>query len=126
MANSGGSTRRIGPYGREVPELDRPIVDSLEGLEETYKTDLLATASEVCSQGKSVREVVERTVLELCDTSYLTLGVLAKLLGRSEEYLRKNILNQLVAEKRLRRAFPSKPNDPRQAYTANESRKEAE
>jgi predicted HTH transcriptional regulator len=126
VASPAGGQRRNGPYGREVPELDRPIVDSLDGLDETYRAELLFTADEVASQGKSDREVVERTVLDLCDFSYLTLGVLAKLLGRSEEYLRKNVLNRLVAEKRLRRAFPSKPNDPRQAYAANTDSKESE
>ncbi len=117
--SSGGLGRRSGPFGREVPELDRPIVDSLDGLDDEYRTELLATAHEVSSQGKCSRELIEQTVLELCDESYLTLGVFAQLLGRSEDYLRKDVLNPLVAAKRLRRAFPSKPNDPRQAYTAS-------
>ena len=99
--------------------MDRPIVDSLDGLDDEYRTELLATAHEVSSQGKCSRELIEQTVLELCDESYLTLGVFAQLLGRSEDYLRKDVLNPLVAAKRLRRAFPSKPNDPRQAYTAS-------
>jgi hypothetical protein len=45
---------------------------------------------------------------------------MAQLLNRSEIYLRREVLNPLVAEKRLHRAFPTKPNDPRQAYTLSE------
>ena len=116
---SGGLGRRSGPFGREVPELDRPIVDTLDGLDETYRMELLATAHDVARQGKCAKEIVEQTVLELCEGAFLTLGVLAKLLDRSEEYLRKYVLNPMVADKRLSRAFPSKPNDPRQAYTSN-------
>lgn len=116
---SGGLGRRSGPFGREVPELDRPIVDTLDSLDETYRKELLATAHDVARQGKCAKEIVEQTVLELCEGTFLTLGVLAKLLDRSEEYLRKYVLNPMVVDKRLRRAFPSKPNDPRQAYTSN-------
>ncbi len=115
---SGGLGRQTGPFGREVSELDRPIVDTLDGLDETYRAELLGTGDEVARQGKCSRDTVEQAVLELCERAYLTLGVLAKLLCRSEEYLRKEVLNPMVADKRLRRAFPSKPNDPRQAYTS--------
>lgn len=118
--SSGGLGRASGPFGREVQELDRPIVDSLEGLDEAYRAALLAASSKVAGQGKCAKETVEQTVLEICSTSYITLGMLGTLLQRSEEYLRKEVLNPMVADKRLRRAFPTKPNDPRQAYISTD------
>ena len=120
--SSGGLGRSSGPFGREVPELDRPIVDTLDDLDEAFRDELLGTAHEVARQRKCAKDTVERTVLELCGRAFLTLGVLARLLDRSEEYLRKYVLNPMVVDRRLRRAFPSKPNDPRQAYTSTESK----
>lgn len=116
--NSGGLARGSGPFGRVVPELDRPIVDTLDDLDETYRAELLNTAADISSQSKCAREKVERAVLELCEGRFLTLSVLSKLLNRSDEYLRKEVLNPMVKSKCLIRAFPSKPNDPRQAYTS--------
>lgn len=116
--SSGGLERTQGPYGRNVPELDRPLVDTLDGLDAEYGRELMIAALDVAEHGKCSRETLEEAVLDLCATSYMTLSVLARLLNRSEEYLRKEVLNRLVADKRLRRAFPTKPNDPRQAYTS--------
>ena len=57
-------------------------------------------------------------VLSLCDGCYIGLRLLAELLNRDSDDLRKRILNPLVKEGALRRAF-RRPNDPRQAYTSS-------
>ncbi|MDO8608838.1 MAG: hypothetical protein Q7R40_20080 [Phaeospirillum sp.] len=48
----------------------------------------------------------------------MTLKVLAALLSREADSLRINILNPMVQEGLIVRAFPASPNDRRQAYTA--------
>ena len=56
-------------------------------------------------------------IATLCEGRYVTVRVLARLLNRSEEYLRKDYINALVRSGDLVPAFPQAPNDPRQAYT---------
>lgn len=114
-------SRQLGPFSWIVPELDRPIVDALDGLDPTFRQSLGSIASTVSKQGRANPIKMKRAVLDLCKASYLTIGVLAQFLNRTEHYLRKDVLNPLVAQQRLRRAFPTKPNDPRQAYTCSEN-----
>ena len=75
-------------------------------------------AAPVAVRGRATPELVQETVLRLCNGRYLGLRVLAELLGRNADGvdLRKRILNPLVISKALQRAYPN-PNDPRQAYT---------
>lgn len=115
------SDRGTGPYGRVVSGLRRPIVDTLEGLDDTLKANLLAKAEPIAQQGRSSQDRVKAAVLSLCADHYLTIGLLATLLKRTHHHLRNTVLNPLVAEQRLERAFPMKPNDPRQAYTCSEN-----
>lgn len=81
---------------------------------------LRALAAPVAERERASPELVQQTVLALCRGRYLGLRVLAQLLGRNPDGvdLRKRILNPLVANKTLLRAYPN-PNDPRQAYTAS-------
>lgn len=61
---------------------------------------------------------MREVVLQLCEGRFIGLRALAALLGRRDtdgSDLRKRILNPLVQEGRLQRAYP-RPNDPRQAY----------
>ena len=63
---------------------------------------------------------MRQTVLALCTGQYLGLRALAVLLNRRDQGgadLRKRILNPLVKDGLLLRAYPN-PNDPRQAYWA--------
>ncbi len=110
-------------HGRIHPDFDKPIIDNLEGLDEALRAQLQKVAYSVSSQRKCGKNLVKDVVLQLCKDRFLTLAVLGDLLSRSDEYLRKEILNPLVAEKLLERAFPSRPNDPRQAYTTSLSSK---
>ena len=70
---------------------------------------------------RSAPDLVQQTVLTLCAGRYLGLRVLAELLNRRDrdgKDLRIRILNPLVEQGALLRAFP-KTNDPRQGYIAN-------
>jgi len=75
-------------------------------------------AAPVAQRRRAAPALVQQTVLALCRGRYLGLRVLAQLLGRNPDGmdLRKRILNPLVANQSLLRAYPN-PNDPRQAYT---------
>jgi predicted HTH transcriptional regulator len=83
-------------------------------------TRLRVLAAPVAERERANPELVQQTVLDLCRGRYLGLRVLAQLLGRNPDGvdLRKRILNPLVTNKTLLRAYPN-PNDPRQAYTTS-------
>ncbi|MDB5772756.1 MAG: family ATPase [Burkholderia sp.] len=76
----------------------------------------LATA--VSNRPRVTAEILRATVLRLCTGRFLGLRVLAQLLNRNPDDLRKRTLTPMVDEKLLKQAFQSS-NDPRQAYTAN-------
>ena len=81
----------------------------------------LASAFRAKTGNRANPELVRQTVLALCDGRYLGLRVLADLLKRRDrdgKDLRTRILNPLVDEGVLLRAFP-KTNDPRQAYISS-------
>ena len=68
------------------------------------------------SQRAPDKQTVNQTILEVCSKEYISLEVLAILLKRSSESLRKHYLNPLVKTNLLVRAYPTKPNHPKQAY----------
>ncbi len=105
--------------GRLVDGLDMPLVDDLDNLDVDLVTELTLAAAPVA--GKRVPKAeTEAALSSLCSKRYITLRVLAKLLDRSEDYLRMDYLNPMVRKGLLRHAFPQAPNDPRQAYAAAE------
>jgi ATP-dependent DNA helicase RecG len=59
-------------------------------------------------------------VLALCRGQYLGTRVLARLLSRDPDDLRKRTLNPMVKDGLLQPAFPAS-RDPRQAYTATDT-----
>ena len=62
---------------------------------------------------------MREVVITLCAGRFLGLRLLAELLNRKDfDSLRERVLNLLVQQGLLRRAFP-RPNDPRQAYTSS-------
>lgn len=103
--------------GRMVEGLAHPLIDALDGLDPKIRKRLEATAAEVQGRSKVALATTKSVVAELCRDRYLTIRVLSSLLDRDEDYLRLRILNPMVQEKALERAFPQAPNDPRQAYT---------
>jgi len=107
------------------PELERlpsgtavQVVSDLSLLSEAEIDRLRQRAAPVSERLRASPELVRNTVLALCTGRYLGLRVLANLLNRRDrdgKDLRTRILNPLVAEGALLRAYP-KANDPRQAY----------
>ena len=97
------------------------VISDLAQLSEAERDQLRQLAQPANAARRNAPEVVRNTVLALCAGRYLGLRVLAELLNRRDrdgKDLRTRILNPLVEQGALQRAYP-KANDPRQGYIAN-------
>jgi len=65
------------------------------------------------------KDTINQVIVKLCSNRFITLIDLSALLNRKPDTLRKIYLNPLVAEEKLRLAYPTRRNHPKQAYTAN-------
>lgn len=123
--SSGGLSKAFHAFGVQIEGLNAPLIGDLSEVPSVVQLTLQNFSKGVREERKSTKKDVESTVLRVCHFSYIRLSVISQLLGRSGEYLRKEFLNPLVASGRLKRAFPTKPNDPRQAYmSVSEKEKE--
>lgn len=118
--SSGGMGVSSGGY--MVNGLEFPIFDSLDRMDTTLQQKLRQLVAPITAQQRyRNKENLKNIVKELCSTRYLTLAVLVSLMNRSEDYIRKDVLNPMVENQELFRAFPQTPNDPRQAYTSTKT-----
>ena len=104
-----------------TPELTPQVVSELNQLKDAELAQLRERAKPATTAKRNPPEVVWQTVLALCEGRYLGLRVLAELLNRRDrdgKDLRTRILNPLVEQGALLRAYP-KANDPRQGYISN-------
>jgi predicted HTH transcriptional regulator len=101
-----------------TPELDLPLVAESTQFTESQLNTLRELAHSVRERERVSPEMMRPVVLSLCSGCYIGLRLLSELLNRDSDDLRKRILNPLVKEGLLRRAF-RRPNDPRQAYTSS-------
>jgi hypothetical protein len=99
------------------PHLEAPIVDDLSELAPGIREELEARAS-LPREKKRLRDpvVMGQVILAVCQGRYLRLNVLAELLQRHPDYLRRNHLDELVKTRRIRRAFPATPTHEMQSY----------
>ena len=109
-----------GPEQRSGPLDDRSggLDDRSGGLEE-----LMPIAQSVASKKKAPKAEVEKAIVALCEHRALRLDELEELLQRSGEFLRKDYLQPLIKDKKIRLLYPTIPNHPHQAYMAIESEK---
>ena len=96
--------------------LDAPIVDDLEVLSPSLRFDLEQIAETPRKKSRMECGAMEAIILKICQDRYITLNVLAKLVNRNPDALRKNYMDGLVKSHRLRRAFPSTPTHEKQSY----------
>lgn len=68
------------------------------------------------------KEEMERAVLDICRNEYISKEKIAKLLGRSVNYIRNKILPPLVKENKLLIKYPYTHNHPNQGYKTNDDR----
>lgn len=110
--NSGGLTNRSGGLGVSSGGFSS---DS-DGLAE-----LRAIAEPVAITRKAPKELVTRTIMQLCRVKPCSLEELSRLLNRSTNVIRKDYLQPMIQSRKLRYRFPTIPNHPEQAYmTPNE------
>lgn len=84
--------------------------------EATQDDALLTLAKPIRESGKAPKELVRKTILELCTGRYLSLRELSDLLGRTREALRDGYINPMVKEGALQRRYPDSPSRRDQAY----------
>ncbi|WP_263081278.1 putative DNA binding domain-containing protein [Endozoicomonas sp. Mp262] len=94
------------------------IISNLKDIDGQIHEKLLKISAVVRETKRLPASQVEETILKACQEHYLSLRVLAELLNRKPDGLRQKYLNKMVNDKRLRRAFPTEPNSPKQAYTS--------
>lgn len=103
----------------EVRSSDLPVCYlEWSQLNDEQQKELYELALPVSTKARVSPEILRTTVLKLCIGRCLGLRILAYLLKRNPDDLRKRTLNLMVDEKLLKQAFPSS-HDPRQAYTAS-------
>ena len=98
------------------PLLDAPVVDHLDALSDTLRAELMVRAALPRSKARLNRDAMVGVILSVCNGRYMRLSVLAELLQRDPDGLRKGYLDALVKDQRIRRAFPGTPTHELQSY----------
>ena len=117
---TGGAVLRDGHGCLLSPLLDAPLVDDLAALSEELRADLLQRAALPREKARLEPQVMTEVILSVCAGRYVRLSVLAELLSRNSDGLRKGYLEALVKEHRIRRAFPGTPTHELQSYRSAE------
>jgi len=105
-----------------VKGLNKPLIDNLKLLPDNLRQELMSVAEEARKKPRLAPEEMTKIITRLCEDYYLTQQVLAELVNRKPEALRKNTLKSLVDSGHLALAFPTVPTHPQQAYTCNKDR----
>ena len=101
--------------------LDAPIVDNLPALSPALREELEARASLPRRKERLNPDEMMAVILAVCRGRYLRLNVLAELVNRNPNSLRRNYLDELVKTHRIRRAFPGTPTHEMQSYRTEEA-----
>ena len=117
-ADAGGD---VPPESVKPPELDTkpPELEIFQDwalVPRELQAALAELAKPVAERKHARAPTVRQTIQALCTGRFLGLRVLAHVLRRDPDDLRKRTLTPMVQEGVLATAFPS-PRDPRQAYT---------
>ncbi len=103
------------------PHLDAPIVDGLAALSPALRQELELRASLPRRRERLNPDEMKAVILAVCRGRYLRLNVLAELVNRNPDSLRRNHLDELVKTHRIRRAFPATPTHEMQSYRTEET-----
>jgi ATP-dependent DNA helicase RecG len=103
------------------PYLDAPIVDDLGALTPDLLAELLRRAALPREKARLDKEVMANVILSVCEGRYVRLSVLADLVQRDPDGLRKGYLDTLVKDHRIRRAFPGTPTHEMQSYRKSDN-----
>ncbi|MBE0494721.1 MAG: AAA family ATPase [Thiomicrospira sp.] len=98
-----------------------PIIDNLSEVDKSLLERLKTSAKQAIEKAKLPCAELEKIIFEICQEHYVPLSVLAELLNRNPDSLRKQYLTRLVKSGQLELAFPTERNSPNQAYlTSNQ------
>lgn len=75
-----------------------PFVDNLDSLNPEALESLYKIAKEPREKKRVSKEKMESIILQLCEQQYVSISVLAKLVKRSQDLLRKNYLSKMLKE----------------------------
>lgn len=104
-----------------VQGLPKPLIDKLSLAPDELSQELKSIAETARQKQRLTPDEMTKILLCLCENFYLTQQVLAELVNRKPDALRKNTLKPLVDSGLLSLAFPTVPTHPNQAYTSNRS-----
>lgn len=96
--------------------LDAPIIEDLSLVSAPLLAELQERATEARNKQRLPPSRMQEIILAVCRERYLTLNVLAQLLSRNPEALRKQYLNAMVKSGHVCQAFPMTPTHEKQAY----------
>ncbi len=77
---------------------------------------LIEIAEAVSKTGKAPKDLVKRTIIDLCTDRFLSLRDLSALLNREQETLRTGFISKMVREGLLELRYPDIPSHREQAY----------
>lgn len=103
------------------PLLDAPVIDRLDTLLPELRHELEMRAAQPRAKARLDTEDMEAAILAVCRGRYVRLSVLAELVCRNPDALRKSHLDKLVKSQRIRRAFPGTPNHEMQSYRTEDA-----
>ncbi|NAR77783.1 AAA family ATPase [Acinetobacter haemolyticus] len=107
-------------FGRLCTEkLPFPVIDDLAMLTESFRLKLFEIADKARDKKRLSPEGAENIILELCSRQFLTIGMLAQIMDRKIDTLRKRYLSPMVKANKLCLAFPTTPTHEKQAYRTN-------
>jgi ATP-dependent DNA helicase RecG len=98
--------------------LDAEIVSDISLLSTEVRDELLERARPAREKGRLSQEEVREIILGVTRDYYLTLSAIADLLDRSADGIRQQHLSSLVKLGKVKLAFPSSPQHPKQGYKA--------
>jgi ATP-dependent DNA helicase RecG len=119
------SSEHLPDSSEHLPDSSEHLPDSSEHLSDGRYQKLLQIAAPIRTSGKkkvSKAEVMEDIILNLCQSDWLTLNILAQLLDRHPDTIRTHYINPMLKKGRLEAKFPGKPHHPGQAYRQKDSK----
>jgi ATP-dependent DNA helicase RecG len=116
------SSEHLPSSSEHLPLSSEHLPSSSEHLRAEQEINLLQIAFPIRNSGKKAsKAMMEETILALCETDWLTLRTLARLLDRKPDYLRNHYITQILNDGRLKSKMPGIPSHPGQAYRKTET-----
>ena len=103
------------PEGVSTPPEEGDVIHSKEGIESTISHDLIVRI-ESLKQREHDTQKVRDIILDLCEDKFYKATQIADILGKGENYVKRNFLSPMVAETLLEYLHPEMLNHPDQAY----------